>query len=94
VISFASLHTLFMVAILYLESLILSVVMIGAAQIFFKIKKMPSNKHAILSGNDPFDFSTPSAIGIFSGCFLLFLYNLIREIIDSKDMGYINKENL
>jgi hypothetical protein len=52
---------------------------------------MPSNRHAILSGNDPFDFSTPSAIGIFSGCFLLFLYNLIREIIDTIDfLGYAN----
>ena len=91
VMSFATLHTIFMIAILYLESLVLSIVMIAAARIFLKAKRMPSNRHAILSGNDPLDFSAPSAIGIFSGCSVLFLYNLIREIIDTVNfLGYAN----
>ena len=89
VISFAALHTLFMVAVLYLENLILGLIMIAASRFLLSIKKVPYTKSAILCGNDPLDFSTPSSVGLFAGCSLLFLYNLIREIVDTVQfIGY------
>ena len=89
VISFALLHTLFMIAVLYLETLIIAFIMIGSARFFLYRKKVPYTKSAILSGNDPLDFSTPSVVGLFAGCSALFLYNLIREIVDTVQfIGY------
>jgi len=89
VIFYASLETLFVFALLYLETVILAFIMIAASRIFLKRKKIPFSKSAILSGNDPLDFSTPSVIGVFSGCILFFVYNLVREIIDTVDfIGY------
>ncbi len=86
---YASLETLFILAMLYLVSLVLSFIMIFAAHLLLSRKKAPFKKSAVLIGDDPLDFNSPSAIGIFSGCFTLFLYNLIREIIDTVDfIGY------
>lgn len=85
VISFATIHTAFMIAMLYLETVVISAIMIFAARLFLKKKKMPYSRIAILSGDDPLDFATPSVIAIFSGCSALFLYNLIKELIYTID---------
>lgn len=83
VLLYASLETLFVLAMLFLVTLLLALIMIATSYASIKLKKKPFNRAAILSGSDPLDFSTPSAIGIFSGCSVIFLYNLVNEIVDT-----------
>lgn len=89
VIYYALIETAFVLFMLYLLTLFLTLIMATAAYFFMRTKKMPFKRSAILSGSDPLDFSTPSAIGIFAGCIPLFLYNLIKEIVYTVDfIGY------
>ena len=89
VIYYALIETAFILLMLYLLTLLLTSIMTAAVYVYMKTKKMPFKRSTILSGEDPLDFSTPSAIGIFAGCIPLFLYNLIKEIVYTVDfIGY------
>lgn len=83
VLLWATVETLFILLMLYLLTLILSAVMIGTSHVFLKVKAHSFRRSAVLDGDDPLDFSTPSSIGIFAGCLPIFIYNLVNEIIDT-----------
>ena len=80
VIFFTSIHTLFMVAVMYIEITVLFLLMIFAEKKFARDKAISVNISEKISATD---FSNPRTLGLFSASMAMFVYNLTCEIIDT-----------
>ena len=88
VLTFATIHTLFMVIVMYIEITVLFLLMIFVSEKIARGKTSAQGESAKVKIN-PTDFSNPKTLGIFSACAAMFVYNLVCEIIDT--VSYIRE---
>ena len=83
VLTFAAIHTFFMIIVTYIEITVLFLLMIFVSEKNAKRKGCSFDKSVILKENSPTDFGNPVTMGIFSASAAMFVYNLVNEIIDT-----------
>ena len=83
VLTFALIHTLFMILVIYIEIIVLLLLMIFVTEKIGKISFANYDRRSSLFERDIFDFSKPLCAGILSVSAAVFIYNLICEIIDT-----------
>ena len=83
VLTFTTIHTLFMVFVVYIEITVLFLLMIFVTKKIAKRRYGSFDKNIILEKSSPWDFGNPVTAGIFSSSAAMFVYNLVNEIIDT-----------
>ena len=83
VLTFAAIHTFFMIIVTYIEITVLFLLMIFVSEKIAKRKGCSFDKSVILKENSPTDFANPVTMGIFSASAAMFVYNLVSEIVDT-----------
>lgn len=83
VLTFAVIHTFFMIIVTYIEITVLFLLMIFVSEKIAKRRNGDFDKAIILKKNIPTDFGDPVTVGIFSASAAMFVYNLVSEIVDT-----------
>lgn len=83
VLTFATIHTFFMIIVTYIEITVLFLLMIFVTEKIAKRQVGYFDKSIILKEQRPADFGSPVTVGIFSASAAMFVYNIISEIVDT-----------